>query len=58
MDRKDMWKQVLEDLKGIGTHLNTKGNDDLTQEDYYYINAIKTTLNGYENTYKANKKTK
>ena len=51
MDRKEKWLKVLEALKEIGEDLNTVGNDDWNEMDYYFEDKIKQVIEGYKNTY-------
>ena len=52
MDRDKLWIEVLDSIAKVEKHLNTVGNDDLTQEDYIRITQIDRKLQGIENTYK------
>ena len=52
MERKELWKEVLDKLQQVGNHLNTVGNEDLNEEDYHFMQRIEIVLQGYRKTYK------
>ena len=52
-ERVKDWKKIIEILEAkIGKHLNTKGNPNLTEEDYYYMHRISLLLEQYQKIYK------
>lgn len=51
-ERVKLWDQVISELYKVGKHLNTVGNADLEEIDYYKMNAIETILEGYRKQYK------
>lgn len=49
--RKEMWLKVIDDVYKIGADANKVGNDDLTEEDYYFMHQIEIIFSGYKETY-------
>jgi hypothetical protein len=52
-DREKEWKEVLDKLNQVKNHLNKVGNSDLTEYDYYMMNAIEREFDGIKRSYKA-----
>ena len=51
MTRKEKWLKVIEALNEVGSDLNTVGNEDFNELDYYYKHQVELIMEGYKKTY-------